>query len=75
MSIRYIFVYCCDEDVLLFRTKEIHDHSTPSLMPNYGLSDYVEREIGKSHVLKLKFKHILAQQNGKFALALVHTFY
>jgi hypothetical protein len=60
--------------MLVFRTKEIHDHSTPSLMPNYGLSDEVKREIGKLHVLKLKFKHILVQPNGKLALSLVHTF-
>jgi hypothetical protein len=57
----------------MFRTKKlmtIHDKfTTPSSMPNYGLSNEAKIEIGKFYVLKLKFKLILVQKNGKLVLA------
>jgi hypothetical protein len=43
-------------------------------MPNYGLCNEAKREIGNFYVPKLKFKHILVQQNGELVLAIVHTF-
>jgi hypothetical protein len=56
---------CRNDDLLLFRTKENHDHSSPSCIEKCGLSDEVKREIETLYALKLKPKHILAQLREK----------